>query len=268
LRARAASAAGRLLRAEKEGYTAMAITGAGLALEAIKLIRDPPIPYVYGKRDPASGMDCSGLVQYARKMAGGGDMAAGSNRLWTDHCAWRGTLAEAQKQGKLVPGALVFIDDAKGGSNGTPGKMSHVGVYVGGSTVIVHASQSRGGVYPSTLKNAWTHVMWLKGVDYDILSLPSTSADLPARAEPGRYAVVTEDTYLYPAIPGPGEAMVIKEGVRMRKQPKIVDGINHNRICTVPNGTIMPILERHKDWTRLEYGIHRAWIRNDMLAFG
>ena len=64
--------------------------------------------------------------------------------------------------------------------------------------------------------------------------------------------------------------IVTKEsaGARMRKQPKIVDGANHNRICEVPRGTILPILDRRDGWTKLPYGIHEGWIRDNLLTFG
>jgi len=262
----------------------MSISAVAFAQKAVELaMLRPPIPYVLGGRTRA-GTDCSNLIRLMLREMGGKDIQAGSNSMWASHVINRAFIHAGGTNkggGHLVPGALLFMDYASPVNQtaaGTPGSMDHVGIYVGPvpglltpdgkQADVVHASSSRGMVCGSTLKNAWTHVAWLKGVDYDTPSLPSTSADLPAQAEPGQYAVVTEDTYLYPAIPGPGEAMVTKDGVRMRKQPKIVDGTNHNRICTVPNGTIMPILEQHKDWTRLEYGIHKAWIRNDMLAFG
>ena len=212
----------------------MSVLASRLAQEAIKLAQyNPPIPYRIGGRSPSDALDCSTMIMWLLEQCGGKNLRATSNRLWSEHAAWRGTLADAQREGKLVPGALVLIDAEKGGPNGTPGRMIHAGLFVGGKIEIVHASQSRGGVYPSTLKNAWTHVMWLKGVDY------SGSSVLPGVPPAG---TIPPAGFAPPATvePGPGQAKVVTttSGLRLRKLPSTSAAV----IKEMPIGAVVDVL--------------------------
>ncbi|MDR0396681.1 MAG: C40 family peptidase, partial [Oscillospiraceae bacterium] len=149
------------------------INAIDLANKTVEKVRTPAIPYVLGGRSPA-GTDCINLVGWCVEELGGkkADVPRGSNTAWRTIMQGTWTLREAQRLGKLVPGALVYICDSP-----TPqwpdGDYGHVGVYVGkqkgwaADQVIVHASASRGGVYQSTIKNAWTHVAWMKIIDYE-----------------------------------------------------------------------------------------------------
>jgi len=168
-----------------------------LAANILGKVRSPAIPYRLGGRSD-SGTDCINLIGWAMKELGGQDVPRGSNEAWNKSMAWKGTLAEAKKQGKLVPGTILYIDYQKppGGSNGTPGKMDHAAVYVGSGHGIktpdgkagdvVHASASRGGVYPSTLANGYTHAAWLAGVDY-------TGADTLSNQSPSQSGLNSQD---------------------------------------------------------------------------
>jgi hypothetical protein len=221
------------------------ITGIDLTNEALKLVRTPAIPYKPGGRSPEAGMDCSTMIMWLLEKCGGTNLRAGSNKLWTDHAAWRGTLADAQKQGKLVPGALVLIDDAKGGSNGTPGEMDHVGVYVSGSTVIVHASQSRGGIYPSTLKNGWTHVMWLEGVGYR----GEYDSVLPGAPDAGGLPVPTAPPARVGPSPGQAQVITTTSGLYLRKLP----GKHGARIKEMRIGAVVDVLRVEGGWAQVRY---------------
>ena len=165
---------------------ARVVPAAELVANVLGKVRTPAIPYKLGGRSDA-GTDCINLIGWAMQELGGQDVPRGSNEAWNKNMTWRGTLAEAKRLGKLVPGAILYIDYAtsSGGSDGTPGKMDHVAVYVeSGHGVItpaskagdvVHASASRGGVYPSTLANGFTHAAWLAGVDYVSMDLGPAS---------------------------------------------------------------------------------------------
>jgi len=163
------------------------VAAAELAANILGKVRTPAIPYKLGGRSDA-GTDCINLIGWAMQELGAQDVPRGSNEAWNKSMSWKGTLSEAKHLGKLVPGTILYIDYAAppGGSEGTPGKMDHAAVYVGpGHGIVtpdgkagdvVHASASRGGVYPSTLANGFTHLAWLAGVDYGNEAAPSTQA--------------------------------------------------------------------------------------------
>lgn len=124
--------------------------------------RVPPIPY--------SEEMCDQFVRATVKRAGG-DMGrdAGSNDMFRRAVTNVMPLDDAIRTKALKPGALLFIVDHDGKeppqyrSDGL-GNAWHVGIYTAGRHEVVHSSQSRGGVYPSTLKNGWTHAGWPKAV--------------------------------------------------------------------------------------------------------
>lgn len=101
--------------------------GAQLALAAVGLLGTP---YRFGGEDPASGLDCSGLVRHAARTALGVELprqTEAMSRVGVE-------VAETQ----LQPGDLVFFNTL-----GRP--YSHVGVYVDGGR-FVHAPTQRGFV--------------------------------------------------------------------------------------------------------------------------
>lgn len=110
---------------------------------------------------------------------------AGSNDLVRNHCVWLGTVSNAKKEGKLVPGALLLMWREESAKLPTRyqgdglGDFYHVGIKVEDAALgdvdknghkracnVVHSSQSMGRVAGSTLKNGWTHVMWANEIDY------------------------------------------------------------------------------------------------------
>ena len=81
------------------------------------------VPYRYGGNSP-SGFDCSGLVQYSYTKAGI-RVPRTTRQLWS--------AVDTVGRGDLQPGDLLFFN--------IEGKMSHVGMYLGGQR-FVHAPQS------------------------------------------------------------------------------------------------------------------------------
>nr|DAD76695.1 MAG TPA: protein of unknown function (DUF1287) [Siphoviridae sp. ctQJR51]DAF96527.1 MAG TPA: protein of unknown function (DUF1287) [Siphoviridae sp. ctHj524] len=81
-------------------------------------------------------MDCQALIEQAVRNVGGQMDYRGSNDM-ARSAAWLGTLENARAEGKLVPGALLFIHEDD--ESGLPaqyqgdglGDFSHVGLYVG-----------------------------------------------------------------------------------------------------------------------------------------
>ena len=129
-------------------------------------------------------MDCQAFVEHCVKQAGGAMSYRGSNDM-ARHAAWLGTLENAQAEGMLRPGALLFIHEedesalpARYAGDGL-GDFSHVGLYVGADALsdtdksgrrrscdVVHSSATMGRVAGSTLQNGWTHVGWAREIDY------------------------------------------------------------------------------------------------------
>lgn len=133
------------------------------ALAAVKKV--PPITY--------RQMDCQAFVEYCVNQRGGRLQFRGSNDMFRNACSWVGSLNQARALGYLRPGAWLFIVEQNGGepakykADGL-GNASHVGIYTQLNGVeVVHSSASRGGVFPSTLKNGWTHVGLVKGLEYE-----------------------------------------------------------------------------------------------------
>ena len=94
--------------------TASATTGQGLVDAAMKYVG---VPYVWGGENPATGLDCSGLVQ--RSMA---DLGVDVPRV-------------ARDQAKLGT-AVASIDSAKAGDLLIFGGGTHIGIYVGDGRMI------------------------------------------------------------------------------------------------------------------------------------
>lgn len=141
---------------------------------AMDLLNGERIPYVLGGEHlDHRGSDCQGLIESVVRKLGGQMSYRGSNDMFRNACSYIGTLKQAKNDGRLVPGAVLFIvrKDGKQPAHykDSLGNASHVGWYTGGKAEVVHASSSKGAVVPSTLKNAWTHVGWLKAVDYEKL---------------------------------------------------------------------------------------------------
>ena len=92
------------------------------------------VPYRYGGSSP-SGFDCSGLVQYSYTQAGVA-VPRTTRQLWS--------AVDTVGRGDLRPGDLLFFN--------IEGKMSHVGMYLGGQR-FVHAPQSGRTVSVASLES-------------------------------------------------------------------------------------------------------------------
>ena len=259
----------------------MGITAAAFAQRAVELAGlNPPIPYVLGGRTRA-GTDCSNLIRLILRELGGKDIAANSNAMWSSHVVAGTRLFIHDPKTYLVPGALLWIDynsPVNRAPAGTPGKMNHMGIYVGNvpgliaangkQGNVIHASQSvrrhyadKGEVCASTLQNAWTHGAWLNGIDY---SAPGGGIVLPG-IPPATQPPVTQPPIVAPlasAEPGPGQAKVVTttSGLYLRKLP----GKEGARIKEMPIGTIVTVLRVEGEWAQVRWDVrpglhHIGW---------
>ena len=95
--------------------------------------------YRFGGKNPAAGLDCSGMVSYVFSKAGGLDL--------------QGSAADMARRGQPVgtsglrPGDLVFFN-----TRNRP--RSHVGIYIGDNR-FVHAPNSNGKVRTESLTHGW-----------------------------------------------------------------------------------------------------------------
>ncbi|MDR2657140.1 MAG: SH3 domain-containing protein [Oscillospiraceae bacterium] len=258
------------------------INARDLAAKAVEKVTVPPIPYLQGGRS-AKGTDCINLVGWCVQQLGGkaADVPRGSNTAWRSVMQWTGTLDEARSQGRLIPGALVYIRDAPT-AKWPDGDYGHAGVYVGkqagwaAEQVIVHASASRGGVYPSTIKNAWTHVAWLECVDYAAKEVSPMPPD-----EPNPTGQTVQPIETYPAlesatpiaVPAPPirtasipARLVVTQALRMREAPNS----QGKYMLTIPGGSIVEAAAGVNGWYQTQWTAngrtYTGWISSDYTA--
>ena len=101
-------------------------------------------PYHYGGASPQGGFDCSGLIYYSFKQAG-------MNAPRTTQTLYRNAFTVDPKS--LRQGDLLFFR--------IEGKVSHVGLYIGGNA-FVHAPSSGKRVSYASLDNPYWHDRLIK----------------------------------------------------------------------------------------------------------
>jgi len=252
---------------------AKTVTAAAFVQKAVELAKlHPPIPYVLGGRARA-GTDCSNLIRLILKELGASDIQAGSNAMWASHVTNKAFIhagGNFRGGGHLAQGVLLFMDygtPANQTATGTPGKMDHMGIYVGPvsglvtpdgkQADVIHASASRGIVCGSTLKNAWTHVAHLKGMIFDeggTLGLVDMGPANPAGSLPNNPAP--------PKALGQGQARVITttSGLYLREGPHT----KYRRIKEMPIGAIVEVVHIQDGWANVRWDVrpglyHTGW---------
>ena len=216
------------------------ITGQQLADAAVAAI---PMGILY--KDEM----CDRFVRNSFKRAGG-DMGryAETRDMFRNALSCMYPLDMAKKNGTLVPGALLFIVspgyDEKYKDN--LGLVSHVGIYTGAPEAeVMHSSESRGGVFPSTLKNGWTHAGLPKAATFG-----TENADIPT-SEDG--TVETEPLRVY--APDGGK-------VKMRAEPNgqaiVLEYIDTGII-------VQSIPKRQGDWQMISFNGKYGWMMKEFL---
>ena len=261
------------------------ISAQKLADQVVSKVRTPMIPYVLGGRSD-KGTDCINLVAWCMNELGGRAVSRGSNTAWREDMANTWELPFAKKSGLLLPGTLLFIADPPT-AKWPDGDYGHAGVFVGDGYRlktpdgklgnVVHASASRGGVYPSTLQNGWTHAAWLEGVDYGNTIGAGSDTSPDNRNGSGDVGAGGASGIASPTMePGPDEAKVIttSSGLNLRKFPDAKSA----PIKEMPKGTIVKVLGIADGWAQVRWDVapglwHIGWCRIekdgvDYLSFG
>lgn len=188
--------------------------------------------------------DCQAFVENTVKRAGGEIKDyRGSNDMFRNGCDPEPVeLKTALKEGLLSPGCVLFIVEHDGKEpdqykKDGRGNASHIGFYTDGKYEVVHSSASKGGVVPSTLKNGWTHIGWLKAVDY-----------------------LQDDA---PVVVAPTAQVVADSGdtVRLRVKP----GRDAVTLVKVPVGSLVEVLARAPDWWQVAYLGTTGWMMREYL---
>ncbi len=124
--------------------TQQTVESRGVGDQAVVVaLRQVGVPYRYGGTNPR-GFDCSGLVQYSYSKAGV-SVARTTAQLWAT--------TRTVKPHNLRIGDLIFFK--------IDGKMSHVGMYIGGQR-FVHAPSSGRTVTVASLNSSFYQAAFLR----------------------------------------------------------------------------------------------------------
>ena len=198
---------------------------------------------------------CDAFVRNSFKRAGG-DMGryAGSNDMFRNALSVMYPLDMAKNI--LVPGALLFIVEPGHNAkyNDDLGNASHVGIYTGAPEAeVMHSSASRGGVYPSTLKNAWTHAGLPKAATF--------GTSKPVETDDGRGGNLEKTLYRI-ILPEANKGQT----VNMRKNPE-PDSVIYEK---VPDGTQLLAGEEFtrggQRWRQVRYNSMTGYIMAQYLV--
>lgn len=231
-------------------------------------------------------LDCQALIEQAVRNVGGQMDYRGSNDM-ARNAAWLGTIENAQAEGKLVPGALLFIHEDD--ESGLParyqgdgfGDFSHVGIYVGENALtdtnkngqrrecdVVHSSQSMGRVCGSTLKNGWTHVGWAQEIDYGAEVSPGVTLGAEIGQEDGGENAAVGLTAGTPAAPAYATVRTPDGGpVKLRKSASKAENV----YWLVNHGARVQVERRKGEWALVtaictDGHTRRAWMISAYLA--
>lgn len=221
------------------------ITGQQLARAAVDAL-DKGITYKQER--------CDEFVKATVKRAGGDlGKSAGSNDMFRNECTGVWPMAMAKELGKIVPGAVCFIVEPGWNEkyNDSLGKADHVGIVtMSPEAEIVHSSESRGGVFPSTFKNAWNYIGWLRdGITYD------SKQDNPGRGGDMDTGVMRLHQVVLPAEKA-------GQTVNLRKEMK-GDSIV---LAKIPDGTQVMAGDEISGWKPVKYNGLNVFIVSELLA--
>ena len=174
--------------------------------------------------------DCSGLFSWAFKEMGS-TMYHGSNTMYLKWCVNKGELRKGIRTDghTLKPGTAVFVWNGK--------KYSHVGLYIGGETVIEAAGTIQGVITSNVSDSKWSHWGELKDVNYS------------GEPEPG---------------PEKGYAVVTGKKVALREEASTRATV----ITRIDTGKTVKIEPDPDEWEYVSYNGRKGWMMKKFLKEG
>ena len=189
--------------------------------------------------------DCSGLLRWALYQLGE-TIVHHARYQYTDYCNVKGKLVNGHREdGKpVLPGSAVFLQ-------GSEAHIHHVGVYVGGDTVI-EAKGTIYGVVTSHL-NHWDHWGELKMVDYtDAAYLETSEPITPEQPEDAQAG-----TIIRAVVSNPNRWLNVRSG----------PGTQYQVVFQIEKGTIVDVLDAGEpDWWQIRYGGRIGWASAQYLV--
>ena len=127
--------------------------------------------------------DCSGLFSWAFRQLGE-YMYHGSDTMFRKYCSSKGELKKGKRTdgATLKPGTAVFVWNGK--------KYSHVGLFVGGDTVIEAMGTINGVTTSKVTAGKWTHWGELVGVLYENAESAVSENSDPVQVQPAGKATL------------------------------------------------------------------------------
>lgn len=196
---------------------------------------------------PYSVMDCQAFVEKCLSDCGIHKNLAGSN-AWYREMTWVGTPEECKKKFGTIPvGAFLFILEFDGKEPGKYkqdgiGNASHIGIYTNEGKGAINSSSTRGCVCESAfsgkaINGGWNRVGLWKAISY------GEHVDFVLDGGEGKVAVDYQ-------------AKVVGGKLNMRKSPSS----NSERLCQIPDGSIISISEENGAWGKTLYGGQIGWV--------
>ncbi|MDR1263332.1 MAG: SH3 domain-containing protein, partial [Oscillospiraceae bacterium] len=241
----------------------MSATSRQFAVEALRLLNLPDIPYRYSGTTLA-GMDCQGMLKYCAQQLGVKLSYTGSNDMYRAACSWVTPLDIAKAQGRIVPGAVGFIveyDGQEGDKYKTDGlgNASHVGIITMSATAYsVDASSSSGKVRGQSERDAlrtWTHIGWLKALDYSTaVVVDEIGGSMDTAATPAAPIPIQD----YSTIRTATVNTLDGRALNLRRAPSTN---TDNRVGTAPAGAVVEVLKTRSDgWAKIRFEGIAAWV--------
>ena len=200
--------------------------------------------------------DCSGLFSWAFKQLGG-YMYHGQNTMWSKYTINKGTLQDGKRtDGQfLKPGTAVFkVRDTD---------YYHVGLYIGGGTVI-ESQGTRVGVVTSSVSK-WHTWGELKGVAYEDTSSAAATTDKPAAPVAEVKPVTVPTTTKRGDVPMvTGNAMVVADGgVNLRAERSTKSA----KLAVIPKGTYINAEKVDDTWSSTEFNGRKGYVASQYISY-
>ena len=172
--------------------------------------------------------DCSGLFVWAFKQLGG-SIYHGSDTIWHIYCTVKGELVKGARDDgqELKPGTAVFTHSSE--------KRGHIGLYIGGDTVIEAAGAKSGVITSKITDKKWVEWGELKDVQYG-----------DPEPVPEGYAIVT------------GKNLALRQG----------PSTSCKVITRAPTGSNVKITQPPSDWEYVTYNGKQGYMMKQYLKEG